>query len=125
LTDAICERKTQPSFRRGPGVTKQELIKRVATKAGVPNKKQVALLVDAVFSELGDYFIEARSARATARFSYPGFGTFTKKRRGPRPGRNPQTGAPITIPASTTVAFQPGSDFKEKLNRDLPRKRRG
>ena len=106
-------------------MTKQELIKRVATKAGVPNKKQVALLVDAVFTELGDYFIEARSARATARFSYPDFGTFTKRRRGPRPGRNPQTGAPITIPASTTVAFQPGSDFKEQLNRDLPRKRRG
>ncbi len=105
-------------------MTKQELIKRVATKVGLPNKKQVALLVDAVFGELGEYFIEAPAVRkATARFSYPGFGTFTRKRRGPRPGRHPQTGAPITIPATTTVAFQPGSELKEKLNRE-PRKRR-
>ena len=101
-------------------MTKQELIKRVATRTGTPNKKQVAALVDAVFSELAGYFVEARrSSRgrgATARFSYPGFGTFTKKERGPRSGRHPQTGEPITIPASTTVGFQPGSELKSALN---------
>src|SRR5258708_3743813 len=106
-------------------MTKQELIKRVATRVGLPNKKQVSLLVDAVFSELAEYFVEARAVRgATARFSYPGFGTFTKKRRGPRHGRNPQTGAPLLIPATTTLGFQPGSDLKDKLNRDLPKRRR-
>jgi nucleoid DNA-binding protein len=106
-------------------VTKQELIKRVATKAGIPNRKHVGALLDAVFSEIGEYFIEARtSRRATARFSYPGFGTFTKKRKGARPGRNPQTGEPITIPATTTVAFQPGSELKEKLNRAVSQSQR-
>jgi DNA-binding protein HU-beta len=121
------DRAAQNCAETGAAVTKQELIKRVATKVGLPNRKQVGALVDAVFGELGEYFIEARTSfrgRATARFSYPGFGTFTKKKRGPRPGRNPQTGEPITIPATTTVAFQPGSELKEKLNRDLPRKRR-
>ena len=109
-------------------MTKQELIKRVATRAGLPNKKTVGQLVDAVFSELAGYFIEARSSArgrgTTARFSYPGFGTFTKKRRGPRSGRNPQTGAPITIPATTTLGFQPGSELKAALNREGPRRRR-
>jgi DNA-binding protein HU-beta len=106
-------------------LTKQELIKKVATRAGLPNKKQVGALVDAVFSELAGYFIEARTARgATARFTYPGFGTFTKKKKVQRRGRNPQTGEEITIPATTTVGFQPGSELKEKLNRDLPRKKR-
>ena len=112
-------------------MTKQELIKRVATRAGLPSKKAVGALVDAVFAELAGYFIEARSTArgargrsATARFTYPGFGTFTKKRRGPRTGRNPQTGAPITIPANTTLGFQPGSELKAALNREVARRRR-
>jgi len=71
-------------------LTKQELIKRVATRAKQPNKKQVAALVDAVFSELAEYFVEARTSRgATARFTYPGFGSFTKKKRGSRTFVNP------------------------------------
>ena len=53
-----------------------------------------------MFAELGDYFVKAKvTRRATPRFTYPGFGTFTKKRKSGRAGRNPQTGAPIAIPA--------------------------
>ena len=105
-------------------MTKQELIKRVATRAGLPSKKAVGALVDAVFAELAGYFIEARSIRgSTPRFTYPGFGTFTKKRRGTRQGRNPQTGAPITIPATTVLGFQPGAELKAALN-EAPRKKR-
>jgi len=48
-------------------------------------KKSVARIIDVVFTELGDYFIRARPTRtALPRFSYPGFGTFTKRRRGAR-----------------------------------------
>ncbi len=42
----------------------------------------------------------------------PGFGTFQAKDRAARTGRNPQTGAPIAIPARRVVAFKPGSAFK-------------
>ncbi|MGZ3429098.1 MAG: HU family DNA-binding protein, partial [Polyangia bacterium] len=66
-------------------MTKQELIEKVATTSGLPaelTKKTVATLVDAVFAELGDYFVKAKvTRRATPRFTYPGFGTFTKKRK--------------------------------------------
>lgn len=102
-------------------MTKQELIKRVGKRPGVSGelkKKAVGLVVDAVFAELARYFIDTRKSRGTtARFSYPGFGTFTKKRRGARGGRNPQTGAAITIPATTTLAFHPGQELKAALNR--------
>jgi nucleoid DNA-binding protein len=37
----------------------------------------------------------------------PGFGSFKKSERAERSGRNPQTGAAITIAASTTVKFVP------------------
>ena len=106
-------------------MTKQELIERVASTPGLPpdlTKKVVGALVDAVFAQLGDYFIRARvSRRSTPRFTYPGFGTFTKRRRAARVGRNPQTGAPIEIPETTTLAFQPGLELKAFLNRRTAR----
>ena len=36
-----------------------------------------------------------------------GFGTFAMKTRPARTGRNPQTGLPIDIAASTTLTFKP------------------
>jgi DNA-binding protein HU-beta len=44
-----------------------------------------------------------------------GFGTFQKKQRKERMGRNPQTKEPMLIPASRTVTFKPGADLKSKL----------
>lgn len=44
-----------------------------------------------------------------------GFGTFSLRRRKARNGRNPKTGAPIRIPASRTVGFRPGTQFRSAL----------
>ena len=101
-------------------MTKQELIERVYRKRGLVSgvtKKAVADIVDGVFAELGDYFVKSRATRAsTPRFTYPGFGTFAKRRRGGRIGRHPKTGKPIEIPAQTTVSFAVGSELKSLLN---------
>ncbi len=103
-------------------MTKAELIARVAARKDLPRdltKKTVARLIEAAFTEIGDYFIRARPSRSSQpRFSYPGFGTFTKRRRGARVVRNPQNGAPITIPSQCTVVFAPGQELKRLLNRD-------
>ena len=103
-------------------MTKQELIDRVYRTRGVAyglTKKAISEIVDGVFSELGDYFIKTRAARngSAPRFTYPGFGTFAKKRRPARAGRHPQTGVPIRIPAAQTLSFNVGSDLKELLNK--------
>lgn len=111
-------------------MTKQELINRVAAMpvATGMSRKQVGALVDAVFANLAQYFVEARpkakKRSAQARFTYPGFGTFTKKRRGARTVRNPQTGAPIEIPETVTLAFQPGQELKAQLNGAVRSRRR-
>lgn len=42
----------------------------------------------------------------------PGFGSFKTAERAERAGRNPQTGEALTIAASTTVRFVPGSALK-------------
>ena len=45
-----------------------------------------------------------------------GFGTFLQRSRAARTGKNPQTGEPIQIAASNTVAFKPGKALKEAVN---------
>jgi len=45
-----------------------------------------------------------------------GFGSFKRADRAERSGRNPQTGEAITIAASTTVRFVPGSALKAAVN---------
>jgi len=45
-----------------------------------------------------------------------GFGTFGIKERAERQGRNPQTGAAITIAASKTPSFKPGKGLKDAVN---------
>jgi nucleoid DNA-binding protein len=118
---------TAPSRFRSlsPLMTKLELLERVyrsaVRKGKVPpgtTKKSVGLLIDSVFDELSDYFVKAKLGRqGTPKFTYPGFGTFTKRRRAERAGRNPRTGEAITIPGAVTVRFTPGVDFKQLLNR--------
>jgi len=44
-----------------------------------------------------------------------GFGTFEKRHRGARTGKNPQTGEPVKIRASNTVAFKPGKGLRESI----------
>ncbi len=46
----------------------------------------------------------------------PGFGSFEARRRAARSGRNPQTGAPIEIAASTSPAFKPAAAFKRLVS---------
>ncbi|MFP4236358.1 MAG: HU family DNA-binding protein [Desulfonatronovibrio sp.] len=45
-----------------------------------------------------------------------GFGTFSVGERAPRTGRNPQTGAEMTIPAARVPKFKAGKVLKEAVN---------
>jgi len=102
-------------------MTKAELIERVYGTKTLPReltKKTVAQIVDAVFLEMGDYFIRTKVTRnGAAKLTYPGFGTFSKRRRGGRTVKNPQTGDPIAIPPQSTITFSPGQELRSLLNR--------
>jgi DNA-binding protein HU-beta len=90
-------------------MTKAELIEKVQGNAAGLNKKQTGELVDTVFEVLGV------AIKKDGRFSYPGFGTFSVKKRKARKGRNPRTGKEITIKASKTVSFKAAPTLKDKL----------
>ncbi len=93
-------------------MTKAELIERIAKQKGIKGevtKKAVGVVVDNLFTEL------KRAVAKDGRFAYPGFGTFEKRKRKARRGVNPQTGKPIKIPATQTVAFRPASALKQSV----------
>jgi DNA-binding protein HU-beta len=51
------------------------------------------------------------------RVRLPGFGTFRVSRRKARTARNPQTGAPVKVPARTVPRFTPAKELKESVKR--------
>ena len=90
-------------------MTKAELVEKIQESRSDLSKKAVATLVDSLFDEI------AKAIRKDKRFSLPGFGTFTVKKRKGRTGRNPQTGAEIKIAPSKTVSFKPAPVLKKSL----------
>lgn len=51
------------------------------------------------------------------RVRFPGFGTFRVSKRKARTARNPQTGAPVKVPARTVPRFTPAKELKELVKR--------
>lgn len=101
-------------------MTKAELIERIARSRDLPpdvTKKCIATILDIAFEEVADYFVRARVTRTSSpRLTYPGFGTFTKKKRSARRGVNPRTLEPMEIDAACTIDFRPGTELKGALN---------
>lgn len=91
-------------------MTKAELISSVARMVGRNlSKKAVGEVIDALFLQL------KKGLRRDKRFTFPGFGTFSVRKRAARTGRNPRTNDAIHIPAHKTVVFTPSKSFKGKL----------
>ncbi|PRP90560.1 DNA-binding protein HU-beta [Enhygromyxa salina] len=101
-------------------MTKAELIDRIARNRDLPpdvTKKVIAKILDLAFTELAAYFVRSRVTRSSnPRFTYPKFGTFTKKKRSGRRGVNPRTLEPMDIEACETVDFKLSTDLKRQLN---------
>ncbi|MCB2211150.1 HU family DNA-binding protein [bacterium] len=64
-----------------------------------------------------DAFLDAvtKAVAKGDKVSIVGFGSFEKKKREARTGRNPRTGETIKIAAKSYPAFSPGKAFKDKV----------
>lgn len=89
-------------------MNKGELVDAIAQKASVTKKQ-----ADEVLSATLDAIAEAVSSGD--KVTLVGFGTFERRERQAREGRNPKTGEKMTIPASKVPAFSAGKLFKEKV----------
>ena len=56
-----------------------------------------------------------KTVAAGDKVTIPGFGTFERRERSARTGRNPQTGAEIQIAASKVPKFSAGSALKKTV----------
>jgi DNA-binding protein HU-beta len=90
-------------------VNKNELIDAVATATDL-NKSKAAKAIDSVFDAITAALKSGDEVRLV------GFGTFSVAERSASEGRNPRTGAKITISASKQPKFKPGKTLKEALN---------
>ncbi len=89
-------------------MTKADLVDHVAKQADLTSKAAKES-VDAVFKAIADTLKRGEKAVVT------GFGTFSVRKRAPRTGRNPQTGAAIKIPARKTPGFTAGKTLKRAI----------
>lgn len=89
-------------------MTKADLVDKIAEQSGLTKaagEKALNAFLDSVKEVL----------LSEGRLNLTGFGTFAVESRQARKGRNPRTGAAITIPASKVVKFRPGRKLKDTI----------
>jgi len=90
-------------------MNKGELISAIASSTGM-SKSSVSSVAEAMIETI------EKSLKKGNDVSLVGFGTWKRKARASRTGRNPQTGAVIKIPAKNTVTFSAGKKLKDAVN---------
>jgi DNA-binding protein HU-beta len=90
-------------------MNKQELIGSVAEAAGL-SKNDAGKAVEAVFEAITGALKKGDEVRLV------GFGTFSVSKRKASTGRNPRTGEPMKIKASSQPKFKAGKGLKDAVN---------
>lgn len=89
-------------------MNKTELVDAVASRAGL-SKADADRAVNAFVDAIEGALVRGEKVTVT------GFGTFEVRDRAARMGRNPQTGAPLHIPATKSPAFKAGKGLKDTV----------
>ena len=90
-------------------MNKNELVSAVADAAGL-SKGDAQSAIEAVFDTITKELKKGGDVRLV------GFGNFSVSRREASTGRNPQTGAPVKIPARNVPKFSAGKGLKDAIN---------
>ena len=91
--------------RRGIPVIKLDIINEVVNRTGI-TKTKAELAVETVFESM-------KKALSTGdRIELRGFGVFNVRPRKTGIGRNPRTGAEVSIPPGKAVRFKPGKELQ-------------
>ena len=91
-------------------MNKADLVASIAAKAGL-TKKDAEAALNAVVASIEEALVKGDKVALV------GFGTFETKKRAARKGKNPQTGAEISIAASTVPSFKAGKGLKDAVNK--------
>ena len=91
-------------------MTKSELVKKLAEAHPGLQRRDIEAIVTLIFERMASAL--ARGDRVELR----GFGAFAVKRRDARTGRNPRTGARVSVPDKHVPFFKTGNLLHDRLN---------
>jgi integration host factor subunit beta len=89
---------------------KSELIQRISSQNPHLYQRDVEKIIDAILEEI----VEA--LRRGDRVELRGFGSLSAKHRGARQGRNPRTGAVVSVAQKAFPLFKTGKEMRVRLN---------
>jgi integration host factor subunit beta len=92
-------------------MTKSELIARLAARNPHLYQRDVERIVATVFDEI------SKALAHGDRVELRGFGAFSVKNRPARTGRNPRTGAHVSVERKSVPFFKTGKEMRQRLNR--------
>lgn len=90
---------------------KSELVQIIAARNPHLFLRDVENIVGAIFDEITDALAEGN------RVELRGFGAFSVKNRPARTGRNPRTGAHVSVAQKSVPFFKTGKEMRERLNK--------
>lgn len=91
-------------------MNKGDIVDAVASTTG-ESKTMVSGVLDATLETITGALV------AGEKVTFTGFGTFERRHRKARMGRNPQTGAVVPIAAANVPAFKAGKTLKDAVRR--------
>lgn len=91
-------------------MNKAELVSSIAEKAKL-SKKDSEKVLNAFIDSIEEALVKGDKVQLV------GFGSFEVRNRAARKGRNPQTKAEITIPASKAPVFKVGKALKDAVSK--------
>ena len=96
-----------------PTLTKAELAELLFDRIGL-NKRESKDIVEAFFELLHEALVKGTEVKLS------GFGNFSIREKGSRPGRNPRTGEAVPIKARNVVTFHSSHKLKAIVQGDIP-----
>lgn len=103
-SSSICLQLLTPKPAE-PIVIKLDIINEVVTKTGI-TKTKAEMAVETVFESM------KKALSQGDRIELRGFGVFNVRPRKTGIGRNPRTGAEVSIPPGKAVRFKPGKELQ-------------
>lgn len=91
------------------GMTKADLVEKVSASAGI-SKAEAETVVNTVLNSIVD------ALKQGEKIELRGFGSFRRRMRRSRLGRNPKTGTKVDVPGKAVSYFKPGKELRELLN---------
>jgi integration host factor subunit beta len=92
-------------------MTKAQIIERVSGQVTTLTKRQAEIVVNTIFNSIRN------SLQKGDKTEIRGFGSFRLRARRMKEGRNPKTGATVSVPAKKVPFFKAGKELKELLNK--------